>query len=246
MKVELVHIIGVSKNANDEEVEKSVSNIKKRYEKKNPAPKIIISHLSLANVEESGGLNKKARKAAAAIGTAINPPPVAPNAAAPNPEKVGVYIVFHGGTAEPIDFKGLAKLLLSIMKLYSAGALQKVVLMACYFAATLRIPSENLPLRTFCTTLEVEANPEERKRLPMIAAWKCDVYTGNSGARTGHTELKKDGKYTGVTDDSRNESKVIAVHSQNGYAIKDYSSAGGEWHDGAVKDKDGKVVHVHY
>ncbi len=78
----------------------------------------------------------------------------------------------------------------------------------------------------------------------MIAAWTKDVYTGNSGAATGRTQLKPDGNYVLVTDEARTESKVIAVHTNNGYSIKDYSSAAGQWHDGAIEDKDGTVVHV--
>ncbi len=130
------------------------------------------------------------------------------------------------------------------MNQYPNGALQKLVLMACYMAATIRIPADVVPLQTFCTTLSLEATLAERLRLPMIAAWTKDVYTGNSGAATGRTQLKPDGNYVLVTDEARTESKVIAVHTNNGYSIKDYSSAAGQWHDGAIEDKNGTVVHV--
>ena len=120
---------------------------------------------------------------------------------------------------------------LEVMRLYDPGNLRKVVLLGCYYARDFH--SGGKPMAKFCTTLVLDADPNSRPNLPMVAAWDADVYIKSGG--TKQTKHVTGGQYTSVNATTRNSFKVIAAIDGWGatanYKLKTYAEAVHDWHD---------------
>lgn len=241
MDVDAIYIVGISKDSADKEVKQAVTDLVSRYRKKLPAVNVVERNLSLDQMELIAGSNKKAKKAKEKVVSDLHG-----TVPVPAPPRVGLYLVFHGGGGNPIDLKGLARLVLTLCSEFLPnGNVVKVVLSACYFASTWKSQFDQNALKTFCTNMKLESSNYGVKELPMLASWNVDVYIDNSkGGHLGHTQTKVDGKYVKINDELRNKHKIIAIAGVDGYVLKEYSEGAENWHDGVVKSADGRAIHV--